>query len=133
LKLFWKEAAEIQNKIFESTHDFCEELTLSNRGDAFSTPISSCQLQKSLVVELPSDCTFTEHVDKLVKAGSASIQTFAAMCRSGRGTDSVKTAYWPQLEHATSVWGLFFQNTSCLCNEISAIQKNQLQSQLEVE
>ncbi|KAK2704010.1 hypothetical protein QYM36_017670 [Artemia franciscana] len=90
-------------------------------------PFPVVPASKFLAVVLSSDCTFTEHTEKLVKAGNALILTFTAICRFGCDSDSVKAAYvtyaTPQLEYAALVWDLFDQKASYLYDKIEAIQK----------
>ena len=133
---------QFSETLLASFSEDCERYKLTLNADK-STILRFCPLKRDLEfpqvpfpivpsakilgVTLSMDCTFTEHVEKVIKAGNASLQTLVLMRRFGCDTQSLKNAYItyvrPLLEYAVAVWGPFVQSTHYLCDDLESLQK----------
>lgn len=90
-------------------------------------PYQSVSSAVILGVTFSVDCSFSLHVQEVVKKANCAMRTLLLMRRFGFSVPQLKTAYLtyirPILEYACPVWGPQVQNTAYMSEVLESVQK----------
>ena len=85
-----------------------------------------------LGVKFSIDCSFSLHVDTIIKKANSAMRTLILMRRFGFSVAQLRIAYLsyirPILEYACPVWGPQVNNTIYLSDQLESIQKRAVET-----